>query len=95
MAQVAVCSQINTADYRTLGYVKTAIPSHLIIQADYERHEMLPVEKNGLTFYIREEEGDQLCGYYVFPYIHDADILDELITGTKLQDGFAVTAKNN
>ncbi len=76
--------------YRTLGYVKTAIPSYLFIQADYERYEMPAVEKNGLTFYIRAEDGDQLCGYYVFPYIHDADILEYLVTGTRLRDGFGI-----
>ena len=35
---------------RTLGYVKDAVPEHLIKQADYARYEMVPVEKEGLTF---------------------------------------------
>lgn len=74
--------------YRTMGYIRTAIPDYLIWQADYERHEMKPVKKDSHTFFVREEEGDILCGYYVFPYLHDEEILESLVVGESLRDGF-------
>lgn len=73
---------------RTLGYMRDAFPAYLVRQADYELHTMKPVEKDGLTFYIREEGGDIVCGYYVFPYLNDEELLDRLVVGEKLSDGF-------
>ena len=78
---------------RTLGYVKDAIPNHLIRQADYARYEMVPVEKDGLTFYVREEGGAITCGYYVFPYLNDEELLEQLVVGKELKDGFALQNK--
>lgn len=78
---------------RTLGYVKDAIPAHLVKQADYAKYEMVPVEKDGLTFYVREEGGAVTCGYYVFPYLNDEELLEQLIVGEKLQDGFALQSQ--
>lgn len=74
---------------RTLGYVKEALPDTLVMQADYQRHEMKPVMKDGHTFYVREEGGAIVCGYYVFPYLNEEEILDSLVTGEELSDGFS------
>lgn len=73
---------------RTLGYVRDALPNTLIRQADYQKHELIPVKKDGHTFYVREEGGDIVCGYYVFPYLNDEELLDRLVTGERLSDGF-------
>ncbi|MCH5249750.1 MAG: hypothetical protein J1E98_07445 [Lachnospiraceae bacterium] len=73
---------------RTLGYVRDALPNTLVRQADYQKHELKPVEKNGHTFYVREEGGDIVCGYYAFPYLNEEELLDRLVTGEKLSDGF-------
>ncbi len=75
---------------RTLGYVKEALPNNLVRQVDYQRHEMKPVEKDGHTFYVREEGGAIVCGYYVFPYLNEEELLDRLVTGEKLSDGFSL-----
>ena len=75
---------------RTLGYIRDALPDTLVMQADYQKHEMEPVEKDGHIFYVREEGGDIVCGYYVFPYLNDEELLDRLITGEKLSDGFSL-----
>ena len=80
---------------RTLGYVRDAVPGTLIRQADYQRYEMRPVEKGGHTFYVREEGGAFLCGYYVFPYLNDEELLDNLVTGEKLSDGFYLETKED
>lgn len=74
---------------RTLGYVKEALPDRLLMQADYQRHEMKPVMKDGHTFYVREEGGAIVCGYYVFPYLNEEEILDSLVVGEELSDGFS------
>lgn len=79
---------------RTLGYVIDAIPDTLVMQADYQRHEMKPVVKDGHTFYVREEGGAIVCGYYVFPYLNEEEILDSLVTGEELSDGFCRKASN-
>lgn len=76
--------------YRTIGYIKTAVPDYLVKQADYEHHSMASVEIGGLTFYIRDEESDILCGYYVFPYINDESVLESLEVGESLKDGFYI-----
>ena len=73
---------------RTLGYVKDAVPNTLVMQADYQKYEMKPVEKDGHTFYIREEGGAIVCGYYVFPYVNEEENLDRLVTEERLSDGF-------
>ena len=75
---------------RTLRYVREALPNTLVRQADYQRYEMKPVEKDGHTFYVREEGGAIVCGYYVFPYLNDEELLDSLVTGEKLSDGFSL-----
>lgn len=75
---------------RTLGYVKEALPNNLVRQVDYQRHEMKPVEKDGHTFYVREEGGAIVCGYYVFPYLNEEELLDRLVTGERLSDGFSL-----
>lgn len=75
---------------RTLGYIREALPDTLVMQTDYQKYEMKPVEKNGHTFYIREEGGAIVCGYYVFPYLNDEELLDRLVTGEKLSDGFSL-----
>ena len=73
---------------RTVGYIRDALPGSLIMQSDYQKYEMKPIEKGGQTFYVREEGGAVLCGYYVFPYFHDEEILDDLVVGEQLSDGF-------
>lgn len=75
---------------RTLRYVREALPNTLVRQADYPRYEMKPMEKDGHTFYVREEGGAIACGYYVFPYLNDEELLDRLVTGEKLSDGFSL-----
>lgn len=81
--------------FRTLGYVKAAVPAYLIRQADYAKYEMVPVQKDGLTFYVREEGGAVTCGYYVFPYLNDEELLDQLVVGEGLQDGFLLESTKN
>lgn len=73
---------------RTVGYIRDTLPGTLITQADYQKYEMKPVEKDGQTFYAREEGGAIMCGYYVFPYLNDEEILDDLVVGEQLSDGF-------
>lgn len=73
---------------RTLGYVKASIPNYLVKQADYEKHEMQEVTAGNQTFYIMPKEGDIVCGYYVFPYVNDVEILDQLVIPENLGDGF-------
>lgn len=80
---------------RTLGYVKAAVPEYLIRQADYAKYEMVPVQKDGLTFYVREEGGAVTCGYYVFPYLNDEELLDQLVVGEELKDGFSLANKGS
>ncbi len=73
---------------RTLGYVRDAVMNNLLVQEDYAKFEMKPVQKNGQTFYVREEGGDIVCGYYVFPYLNEEELLDRLVVGEELSDGF-------
>ena len=75
---------------RTLAYIRDALPDTLLMQADYQRYEMKPLKKDGHIFYVREEGGDIACGYYVFPYLNDEELLDRLVTGEKLSDGFSL-----
>ena len=78
---------------RTLGYVAEAVPKDLLKQADYAKYEMKPVVKDGLTFYVREEGGAVACGYYVFPYLNDEELLNRLVVGDELKDGFSLQNK--
>ena len=78
---------------RTLGYVAEAVPKYLVKQADYAKYEMKPVVKDGLTFYVREEGGAVTCGYYVFPYLNDEELLNRLVVGDELKDGFSLQNK--
>lgn len=73
---------------RTLGYIRAALPDTLVRQADYQMHELMPVEKDGHIFYVREEGGDIVCGYYAFPYLNEEELLDRLVIGEELSDGF-------
>ena len=66
------------------------MPNTLVRQPDYPRYEMKPMEKDGYTFYVREEGGAIACGYYVFPYLNEEELLDRLVTGEKLSDGFSL-----
>lgn len=78
---------------RTVSYIRDTLPGTLIMQADYQKYEMKPVGKDGQTFYVREEGGAIMCGYYVFPYLNDEEILDDLVVGEQLSDGFWLDAQ--
>lgn len=73
---------------RTLDYMKDSIRNHLVKQVDYENHVFNTVEKNGHTFYTRIEDGDIVCGYYIFPYLDNEEELDRLVVGDSLGEGF-------
>ena len=75
---------------RTLGYVKDAVPDALVMQQDYRRYVVKPVRIGGHTFYVREDGGDIVSGYYAFPYINEDGVTDRLVTGASLGDGFAL-----
>lgn len=79
---------------RTLGYMKDGLLNYPVMQADYQKYVHKEVEKNGHTFYVRYEDGDSLCGYYVFPYLDNKDILDELVVGDTLRGGFYLETKD-
>ena len=78
---------------RKIVYVAEAVPKYLLKQADYAKYEMKPVVKDGLTFYVREEGGAVTCGYYVFPYLNDEELLNRLVVGDELKDGFSLQNK--
>lgn len=73
---------------RTLGYMKDSILHYPIRQVDYENHVFNTVEVNGHTFYTRIDNGDIVCGYYIFPYIDNKSDLDRLVVGDSLGEGF-------
>ncbi len=73
---------------RTIKYMVGSVPHNLVMQQDYENHVFNTVEKNGHTFYTRIEDGDIVCGYYIFPYLDNDEHLDELVIGDDLGDGF-------
>lgn len=73
---------------RTLGYMKDSIMNYPIRQADYENHVFNTVEINGHTFYTKIDNGDIVCGYYIFPYIDNKDDLDRLVVPDRLGEGF-------
>ena len=73
---------------RTLGYMKEGLVHYPVLQADYKRYDFHRVEKNGQDFYIRKENGDIACGYYVFPYLDSVEVLDSLAVGDSLGEGF-------
>lgn len=73
---------------RTLGYMKDNVVAHPIMQTDYENHVFDTVEKNGHTFYTRIDNGDIVCGYYIFPYLDNKEDLERLVVGESLGEGF-------
>jgi hypothetical protein len=73
---------------RTLGYMKDNVVAHPIMQTDYENHVFDTVEKNGYTFYTRIDNGDIVCGYYIFPYLDNKEDLEQLVVGESLGEGF-------
>lgn len=73
---------------RTLGYMKDGILHYPVMQADYGRYDFEAVKKDEHTFYVRKENGDIACGYYVFPYLDNRQLLDSLVVGESLGDGF-------
>ncbi len=73
---------------RTIKYMVGSVPHNLVMQQDYENHVFNTVKKNGHTFYTRIEDGDIVCGYYIFPYLDNDEHLDELVIGDDLGDGF-------
>ena len=73
---------------RTLGYMKDGITKNPVMQQIYENHVFDTVEKNGHTFYTRIENGDIVCGYYIFPYLDNKDDLERLVVGESLGEGF-------
>ena len=77
------------------GYLRSEVDDLLdAVEADYQKYVHKEVEKNGHTFYVRYEDGDSLCGYYVFPYLDNKDILDELVVGDTLRGGFYLETKD-
>ena len=73
---------------RTLGYMKDSILNYPVKQADYENHVFDTVKVNGHTFYIKIDNGDIVCGYYIFPYIDNKEDLENLVVGDSLSEGF-------
>jgi len=73
---------------RTLGYMKDGILKYPVKQVDYENHVFHTVEINGHTFYTKIDDGDIVCGYYIFPYIDNKDDLDRLVIPDSLGEGF-------
>lgn len=73
---------------RTLGYTKDGIANHIAKQQDYGQFSFDEIEINGLKFYIKPEEGDIACGYYVFPQLDNIDKAETMIVGDSYRDGF-------
>ncbi len=73
---------------RTFGYMKDGLCNHPFIQADYARYDFEAVKKDGHTFYVRKENGDIACGYYIFPYLDNKQNLEKLAVGESLGEGF-------
>ena len=73
---------------RTLGYMKDGLANYPLMQADYAKYDFEAVKKDGHTFYVRKENGDIACGYYVFPYLDNKQNLEKLVAGEALGDGF-------
>lgn len=73
---------------RTIGYTKDGVINHFVMQQDYENHVFDTVEKNGHTFFTRIENGDIVCGYYIFPYLDNKSDLYRLVVGESLGEGF-------
>lgn len=73
---------------RTLGYMKDSIINYPVMQKDYENHVFNTVEINGHTFYTKIDNGDIVCGYYIFPYIDNKEDIDRLVVPESLGEGF-------
>ncbi len=78
---------------RTLKYMWNGAKNYPLYQADYENHVFHTVEKNGHTFYTRIDDGDIVCGYYIFPYLDNKEQINELVVGEELRDGFYIDKK--
>ena len=74
---------------RTLGYMKENVLAYPLMQQDYENHVFNTVEKNGHTFFTRIDDGDIVCGYYIFPYLDNKGDLERLVVGESLGEGFS------
>ncbi len=73
---------------RTLGYMKDALLHYPVKQVDYENHVFETVQINGHTFYTKIDDGDIVCGYYIFPYIDNKEEIYRLVVGDTLGEGF-------
>lgn len=76
---------------RTLGYVRDG---HLLSQVDYPVYDFEKTTIDGKEFFIKKEDGDIACGYYVFPYMDNIDKIDELVVGDNIRDGFYYQESN-
>ena len=72
-----------------LGYMKENVLAYPLMQQDYENHVFNTVEKNGHTFFTRIDDGDIVCGYYIFPYLDNKGDLERLVVGESLGEGFS------
>lgn len=73
---------------RTLGYTKDGILHNPVKQADYLHFTFDEIEVDGLKFYIKPEEGDIACGYYVFPQLDSIDKAKTIVLGDSYKEGF-------
>ena len=68
--------------------MKDGILKYPLKQVDYENHVFDTVEVNGHTFYTRIDNGDIVCGYYIFPYLDNKEDVERLVVGESLGEGF-------
>lgn len=73
---------------RTAGYMENGIRNYLLRQADYENHVFNTITLNGHTFYTRIDNGDIVCGYYIFPYLDNKEDAERLVVPDNLGEGF-------
>lgn len=70
---------------RTLGYIREG---HIVAQEDYQIYDFEQTQINGIDFYVKKDDGDIACGYYIFPYMDNKERIEELVTGETIKDGF-------
>lgn len=73
---------------RTVGYTKDGVINNPIIQHDYLEFSFEEMEIDGMRFFVRGENSDIACGYYVFPQFDFPDRAEELVHGNTYRDGF-------
>lgn len=73
---------------RTAGYMWNGIRNYPLRQADYENHVFNTLTLNGHTFYTRIDNGDIVCGYYIFPYLDNKEDAERLVVPDNLREGF-------